>query len=275
MKISILIFFAFVIACQPAHEEQDTAENHPSEVALAQPSLPEEATVSTPAMLLSEEALLGKISPARDTGFTRIAARYTDKEEIYLRTPAYEDFVRMAAAAAEEGIDLEIISATRNFAAQKSIWEAKWNGQRKVDGMDLSQAMPDPQERALKILEYSSMPGTSRHHWGTDIDLNSLNNQFFASGEGKKIYDWLQANAHEYGYCQVYTEQGDKRPYGYHEEKWHWSYMPLASQFLDQYNEKISYEDLGGFEGGQVAEEIEAIRKYVNGIAPPCRDWVN
>jgi LAS superfamily LD-carboxypeptidase LdcB len=161
----------------------------------------------------------------------------------------------------------------RNFAAQKSIWEAKWNGKRKVSGMDLSRAMPEPEERALKILEYSSMPGTSRHHWGTDIDLNALNNRFFAEGKGKKIYDWLLAHAHKYGFCQVYTEHGPDRPFGYNEEKWHWSYMPLASQFLEQYNEKISYAKLGGFEGAAVARDIEAIRKYVNGIASRCRDW--
>ncbi|NJK84501.1 MAG: M15 family metallopeptidase [Saprospiraceae bacterium] len=45
---------------------------------------------------------------------------------------------------------------------------------------------PNPQERALKILKYSSMPGTSRHHWGTDIDLNSFSNSYFEQGEGKK-----------------------------------------------------------------------------------------
>ncbi|MDF9798709.1 D-alanyl-D-alanine carboxypeptidase [Catalinimonas alkaloidigena] len=222
---------------------------------------------------LSTEALLGKIQPAQDSSFTQIASQYTSKNEIYLRKEAYEDFVRMAEAAGEEGVKLHIISATRNFAAQKSIWEAKWNGQRKVDGMDLSQAVTDPKERALKILEYSSMPGTSRHHWGTDIDLNALNNAYFASGEGKKVYDWLLAYAHEYGFCQVYTEKGSERPHGYNEEKWHWSYMPLASQFLKQYNEKIGYAALGGFDGGSTAEEIEAIRKYVNGIAPRCLNW--
>ena len=117
------------------------------------------------------------------------------------------------------------------------------------------------------------MPGTSRHHWGTDIDLNDLNNEYFATGQGKKVYDWLVEHGAEYGFCQVYTEQGEARPEGYQEEKWHWSYMPLASPFLQQYNKQVSYDDLGGFAGEEAAEQVGAIPKYVNGIAPPCRDW--
>ncbi len=274
MKKSYLLLLLITIACQAPEqqlegEEAAGKEQHP-EVSLTQSARQEE--INVPKMDLSRDALLGKIEPSQDEGFSRIATKFTDKEGVYLRTSAYEDFVRMAEAAKEAGITLQIVSATRNFAAQKSIWEAKWNGQRKVDGMDLSQHIPNPKTRALKILEYSSMPGTSRHHWGTDIDLNNLNNTYFASGEGKKIYDWLLAHAREYGFCQVYTEQGEARPDGYQEEKWHWSYMPLASQFLNQYNEKVSYEDLGGFDGGQVVREIEAISKYVNGIAPPCRN---
>ena len=59
------------------------------------------------------------------------------------------------------------------------------------------------------------------------------------------MYGWLQTHAATYGFCQVYTEQGEERPEGYQEEKWHWSYMPLAHQFLRQYNEKVRDDDLG------------------------------
>lgn len=276
MKRSYLLILLFSVACQAPERQQD-GDDTDKEKAMQEEQVSRNISQieedSLPLMHLSKDELLGKIEPSQQEGFSRIAAQYTDKENIYLREQAYEDFVSMAQAAKEVGIALQIVSATRNFAAQKSIWEAKWNGQRKVDGMDLSQSMPDPQQRALKILEYSSMPGTSRHHWGTDMDLNTLSNSYFASGEGKKVYEWLLAHAHEYGFCQVYTEKGAQRPDGYNEEKWHWSYMPLAAQFLEQYNQKISYEDLGGFDGGQVARQIEAIGKYVNGIAPRCLNW--
>lgn len=226
---------------------------------------------SIPATQLDKSALLGKVEPASDSDFVRVSSGYTDKKSIYLRRQTYQAFVRMAQAAQEAGLNLRIISATRNFEAQKGIWEAKWNGQRKVDGQDLAQTIPNAKQRALKILEYSSMPGTSRHHWGTDIDLNALDNNYFAAGEGQKVYTWLLAHASTYGFCQVYTEQGEDRPNGYHEEKWHWSYLPLAQEFLRQYNEQVSYTNIKDFDGSSVAEEIEAIEKYVNGIAPQCQ----
>ena len=222
--------------------------------------------------MISKRALLGQLNPARDSNFVRIDTLYTPKANAYLRRPAYDAFVRMAQAAAQDSITLRILSATRNFAAQQRIWEAKWKGRRKVNGQVLNIMIPNPTQRALKILEYSSMPGTSRHHWGTDIDLNALTNRYFAEGEGKKVYNWLRAHASAYGFCQVYTEQNEERPHGYQEEKWHWSYLPLARQFLQQYNRKISYDDLGGFDGGAVAQEVGAIEKYVNGIAPECKE---
>ncbi len=227
---------------------------------------------SIPVVHLEKPSLLGKINPSSDSGFVPISSVHTNKESIYLRRQTYQAFILMAQTAQEAGITLRIISATRNFAAQKRIWEAKWNGERKVAGQNLAQTIPDDKHRALKILEYSSMPGTSRHHWGTDVDLNALDNNYFASGEGQKVYAWLTANASTYGFCQVYTKQGEDRPDGYHEEKWHWSYLPLAQQFLRQYNEQVGYTDIKGFEGSSVAKEIGAIEKYVNGIAPRCQN---
>ena len=230
-----------------------------------------ESTDSLPTLQLEKPALLGKIESASDSGFVQVSSKYTDKETIYLREQTYQAFVRMAQAARKAGISLQIISATRNFEDQKRIWEAKWNGARKIVGQNLAEAISSSKQRALKILEYSSMPGTSRHHWGTDIDLNALDNNYFAAGEGKRVYDWLLAHAGEFGFCQVYTELGEARPDGYYEEKWHWSYLPLAQQFLRQYNEQVSYADIKGFDGSSVAEEIGAIEKYVNGIAPQCQ----
>lgn len=264
----LLMGLLLCVACHSHQARQAEAKN--DSIHIIPSSL---LKAGEPDIKLSQEALLGKINPAQDTGFVLIGREFTNKEKIYLRKPTYEAFLRMAKAAREAGHNLQIISATRNFSAQKRIWEAKWNGQRKVAGMDLSQAMPDLKQRALKILEYSSMPGTSRHHWGTDLDINALNNRYFTSGKGKRIYDWLLDHASAYGFCQVYTQKGTERPHGYNEEKWHWSYMPLSSQFLEQYNQQIDYDDLGGFEGEQVARELEAIRKYVNGIAPPCLLW--
>ncbi|MGH6754580.1 MAG: D-alanyl-D-alanine carboxypeptidase family protein, partial [Bradyrhizobium sp.] len=147
----------------------------------------------------------------------------------------------------------------------------KWTGKTLVEGGKLPNTVPDPKKRALKILEFSSMPGTSRHHWGTDFDLNDLTNTYFASGKGKTIHDWLTAHGPEYGFCQVYSPKGAGRPNGYNEERWHWSYIPVASAYLAQYPAVMGYDHLTGFEGAAAAKDIDVITNYVQGINPACK----
>lgn len=225
------------------------------------PSLSEDFTI---------EYLMGKFDPAEHPDFTRIDAKYADNGERFLRKDAYEAFKRMHAAALKDSIQLTIISATRNFESQKGIWEAKWTGARLVDDEDISKTIADTRQRALKILEYSSMPGSSRHHWGTDIDLNNLNDRHFLSGEGKKVYEWLRAHAHEYGYCQPYSPKGADRPDGYNEEKWHWSYMPVSKKLTLLAKEELKNEMIQGFKGSETAKSIGIVKKYVLGINQEC-----
>jgi len=210
----------------------------------------------------TREELLGKFNPAKHSGFQRIDATYSTKSDIYLRKEAYEAFKRMHDAALKEGITLTILSATRNFDAQKIIWERKWNRQQYEGKKDL--------ERIDDIMKFSSMPGTSRHHWGTDIDLNSLESAFFTHGTGLQIYQWLSMHAAKYGYYQTYTSKKNGRS-GYEEEAWHWSYMPLAGPMLEAYNRTITYEDLKGFSGCASANTARVIEDFVNGIAPELK----
>lgn len=216
--------------------------------------------------------LMGRFSPARHPDFVPVARQYADREGMYLHRAAYDAFLKMRAAAAEEGITMTIRSATRNFDYQKGIWEAKWHGRRKIeDGKDASRAYPQPRARALKILEYSSMPGTSRHHWGTDMDFNSFSNAYFETGEGLRLYTWMQQHAATYGFCRPYTAKGADRPNGYNEEKWHWSYTPLSRPLTALAAEVLRDEMIEGFDGAEVATEIGVVQKYVLGIAEDCR----
>ncbi len=260
-----LIFVLLATGCSgsgPAAEEERAAPE--AQLVSEQPVLTETA------MEFSTEYLMGRFDPATHPDFIVIEPTFTNKKNIYLRRDTYEAFRRMHAAAERDGVKLVILSATRNFAAQKGIWEAKWTGARKVDGMDLSQAIPDARERALKILEYSSMPGTSRHHWGTDIDLNSLNNAFFEKGEGQKIYAWLTAHAAEFGFCQPYTPKGPARPDGYNEERWHWSYMPVGKKLTTLARRSLKDEMVTGFQGSEAATRIGVVEKYVLGVSAGC-----
>jgi hypothetical protein len=211
--------------------------------------------------------LLGKFDPASDVRFSKLRPEHASGAATggYLRKETYEAFVTMADAAKKEGILLTIISATRNFENQKKIWENKWNGTVRVEGKNLT-AVKNLEERARIILRYSSMPGSSRHHWGTDMDLNSLANSFFETGDGLKIYEWLTTHAAEYGFCQPYTSKANGRT-GYEEEKWHWSYRPLSQPLLDEYIKNVRYEDITGFNGSESAGAIRILEDYVQGIS--------
>lgn len=216
------------------------------------------------------EMLLGRFEPSKHEDYQLIDRKYADREGMYIHKDTYAAFIKMHEAAMQDNVDLVIRSATRNFDYQKGIWERKWNGESKVDGENLSLTIKDPQTRALKILEYSSMPGTSRHHWGSDIDLNSFNNEWFETGKGRKLWDWLEENASAYGFCRPYTKKGSERPDGYQEERWHWSYMPLSTYFMSMAEEKHADSEIQGFMGAEVADEINVVKKYVFGVNHVC-----
>lgn len=201
-----------------------------------------------------EKYLIGDVRFSRDANFEKVPSKYATKE-MYLRKETLKAFIEMAESAKKDGVKLIIISGARSFKHQKSIWERKWN----------KSTIKNPTEKARNILLYSSMPMTSRHHWGTDIDINNLNNKYFTHGKGLKEYNWLIKNASKFGFCQVYTDKSKGRT-GYQMEKWHWSYLPLANELLDQYSEHVNLEDISGFKGSETATELNVIHDYVNGI---------
>jgi len=215
---------------------------------------------------------MGKFDPATHPDFTQVDLKHADREGLFLRKDTYESFQKMWAAARADGIQLTIKSATRNFDYQKGIWERKWRGETKIEnGKDASKAWPDPKDRALAILRFSSMPGTSRHHWGTDIDLNDFENSYFESGTGLKEYEWLVAHGADYGFCQVYTKKDDRRPEGYEMEKWHWSYLPVARPLTNYAKNNLKDSLITGFAGAEAAPMIGVVEKYVLGINPDCQ----
>ena len=85
-------------------------------------------------------------------------------EGINLRKDAHEAFVKMKKAAYSDGFDIKMISSFRDYYRQQGIWERKYLRFTDEDGLS-------PLDAIEKIIEYSTIPGTSRHHWGTDIDI--------------------------------------------------------------------------------------------------------
>jgi LAS superfamily LD-carboxypeptidase LdcB len=196
-----------------------------------------------------------------------------DGKKHYLREEASSALKKMLAEFRKDNpkINITVRSSFRSFYDQKYIWNNKFDGITAVSGKNLSKEFKNHQARSREILKYSSMPGTSRHHWGTDFDINSLYNDYYNTGEGQIIYEWLKKNAGRFGFCQPYTEG---RKGGYSEEKWHWSYKPLSEIFINDYN-RLFDKDIkrfiksSGFSG--IESSINNVLEYVNVINGDCR----
>ena len=278
-KITLLLIISFflTISCS----ESANSDAKVNEIAPATTSIPLQPKASPNLEIIPEilidtsislDYIMGKFDPTNHPDFVKVAPKFANgRKDRLLRKGTYEAFLKMQKAAKIVGIDLQILSATRNFATQKIIWEGKWTGKRLHESKEnLAKTTPDPTERALKILKWSSMPGTSRHHWGTDIDLNALTNAYFEKGEGLKIYTWLTKYAPTYGFCQPYSPKDAKRPHGYNEEKWHWSYLPIAQPLTQQAKLRLKDEMIAGFKGAETAQSIEVVDKFILGINGLC-----
>jgi len=146
---------------------------------------------------------------------------------------AYAAFLKMHKAALESGIDIQIVSGYRSFDRQLKIWNTKYKQYQKQGFSD--------KEIIKKITTYSTIPGTSRHHWGTDIDIIDasvtqpkgdllLEENYHGNGAFCQLQEWMQTYAHEYGFYLVYTDNYQRSGFNY--EPWHYSYKPLSQIYL-------------------------------------------
>ena len=157
-------------------------------------------------------------------------------EGINLREEAYESFLAMKKAAYSDGFDIKLISSFRDFYHQERIWERKYLSYTEDERLS-------PLEAIDKIIEYSTIPGTSRHHWGTDIDIVDANpkvsgdvleaEKFEAGGPYEGLKLWLDENSEKYGFYLVYTDNSRRRGFKY--EPWHYSYAPISIPMLTAY----------------------------------------
>jgi hypothetical protein len=213
--------------------------------------------------------LLGHFRPDTTPDFVRLPRQISGGRGVYLRTAAAAALEQMLQAAENEGIRFRIVSTTRTFSRQRTIWEGKFTGKRLSMGRNLAKDYPDTLERCQAILEYSSAPGLSRHHWGTEVDFNKTDPAYWRQGEGLVALRWLENNASKYGYVMAYPPDRD---HGYRYEPWHWSYQPLARPMLRNYFHKIvSDEELRGFSGDEALRGLPWREWYVNGVGEGLR----
>ena len=158
---------------------------------------------------------------------------------------AYQAFLEMNNQAEKDGFSIRVVSSYRSFNHQNLIWTRKYKrytGQKKLS----------PKMAVFSNIRYTAIPGSSRHHWGTEIDVVNgriktsrypLNTKHFHGyGIYKTFREWMDANAHKYGYYQVYTNDHQRKGFKY--EPWHYSFAELGKPMLKAYREREVQETL-------------------------------
>lgn len=186
---------------------------------------------------------------------------------------ANKSLIEMSAAAQKEGIKIKVVSSYRSFERQKSIWNRKFSNFRN-QGIEEEEAIE-------KIIEYSTLPGTSRHHWGTEIDIIDaeppeegdvlLPHKFHDQGPYNSLREWMQIHAQEYNFFLPYTCNENRTGFKY--EPWHYSFAPLSIPMLKSYLQLnhvkwIKSDDLKGSDVLSQSFLEDYIKSHVMGIDP-------
>lgn len=168
-----------------------------------------------------------------------------------LQAEAVQAFLQLQQAAKRAGFNLQPASTFRDFERQKLIWDGKFNGERKVhddNGYPCNFNGLDDWQKCRAILRWSAMPGASRHHWGTEIDIFDPDLlpqgqtlqlepwEYQTGGYFQKLTNWLLANAETYGFFFPFMDRDDKR---IGTEPWHISYFPLAEHYERLFSAEI------------------------------------
>lgn len=201
--------------------------------------------------------ITGRYDAANTADFVQLPKELTNGMPAHLRAEAADNLHAMIAAAKRDGINLYVSSSTRSFSHQVRLWNARYNGTKLTGGKNLKTAFPDPKERVQELSKHTSPPGLSRHHWGTDVDLNSTSLAYWESARGRRILSWLSKNAENYGYLMVYTKH---RNAGFSYEPWHWSYATLARPILRDHFR--NYVTLDNFDGANIGVTLQAWEVY-------------
>ena len=159
-----------------------------------------------------------------------------------------EAWQQLASAARAVGFDPAIASGFRNYQRQLQIWNAKAGGERVLldaEGQPLERRSLSDWQLAQAILRWSALPGASRHHWGTDIDVYDraavaadyvvqlTPAEVADDGPFGAFHRWLDqriASGDSYGFFRPYAEDSG----GIAPERWHLSYAPMALYYQRQ-----------------------------------------
>lgn len=182
----------------------------------------------------------------------------------FLQAQAMKAFQGLQQRAVNNGFNLQPASSFRDFARQQLIWNGKFNGERKVhddagNALDLSRL--DDWQKAQAILRWSALPGASRHHWGTEIDI--FDPDLLPQGQSLQLEPWeyekggyffelsgfLTENLPHFDFNLPFMQMPAEKKIG--REPWHISYMPLAEKAKQLFSAEVllqawEKEEIGG-----------------------------
>ena len=187
-------------------------------------------------------------------------------DTILLEKETYSAFIKMKDAAEKDGIIIKLVSGFRDFYRQQMIWNNKYKKFTNEFSLDGPTAIKE-------IIRFSTIPGTSRHHWGTEIDIIDKNfenekdllisKKYEEGGIFNSLKKWMDKNSKRFGFYIVYDDDSNRQGFEY--EPWHYTYKPVS----DLYQAEFLKLDLKSIisktrvEGKEFIND-EFIKKYID-----------
>ena len=187
-------------------------------------------------------------------------------DTIHLEKETYSAFIKMKDAAEKDGIIIKLVSGFRDFYRQQMIWNNKYKKFTNEFSLDGPTAIKE-------IIRFSTIPGTSRHHWGTEIDIIDKNfenekdllisKKYEEGGIFNSLKKWMDKNSKRFGFYIVYDDDSN-RP-GFEYEPWHYTYKPVSDLYQREFL-KLNLKSIISktkVEGKEFIND-EFIKKYID-----------
>tara|TARA_B100000524_G_scaffold111513_1_gene54114 strand:- start:249 stop:932 length:684 start_codon:yes stop_codon:yes gene_type:complete len=187
-------------------------------------------------------------------------------DTIHLEKETYSAFIKMKDAAEKDGIIIKLVSGFRDFYRQQMIWNNKYKKFTNEFSLDGPTAIKE-------IIRFSTIPGTSRHHWGTEIDIIDKNfenekdllisKKYEEGGIFNSLKKWMDKNSKRFGFYIVYDDDSN-RP-GFEYEPWHYTYKPISDLYQREFL-KLNLKSIISktkVEGKEFIND-EFIKKYID-----------
>ncbi len=177
---------------------------------------------------------------------------------IYLHPRALPSLQSLVQQAEFAGFQIQLVSGFRSFDRQMSIWNRKATGELPVldeHGNPLERHLFDEEKWMWNILNWSALPGTSRHHWGSDIDLvgqpigeltvepELVPTEYQVGGPFYDFDCWFNdpmIQKNRWGFAKPFLEgRGGVRP-----EPWHFSWIELSNEIAQEFRIDLLHETL-------------------------------